>query len=166
MKRILTIATLALASVALAGSVYAAIPSADGVISACKSADGSIKLVDNESGQACKANQKLIQWNQVGPQGPAGTGISGVETVYAVTPFDSSMEKTHTATCPGTKSVISGGAGVWGEFYGGGQLIIHYVGLMESAPQSGNAWNARAEEFAPVSTNWALRVWAICADVS
>jgi hypothetical protein len=70
---------LAMAAVAAFASVaFAAIPSSNGLISACKTTDGAIKLIDKEAGQTCPGSQKLVEWNQQGPAGPAGpAGAAG-----------------------------------------------------------------------------------------
>lgn len=169
MKRSLMITSLALAMVAAAGTASAAIPSADGVISACKSKDGAIKLIDTEAGQACKVGQQLVEWNQEGPQGPAGQGggVAGHQIVYAATPVNDSYDKTEWAFCPSGKKAIGGGAGVYGaELDGGGQVIVHGVGLVQNHPFNDYGWGARAEELVPTATPWRLSVWVICADAS
>lgn len=168
MKRTLSIAAFLLASVAAAGSVYAAIPSADGVISACKGKDGSIKLIDTESGQTCNGNQQLVEWNQEGPQGPAGDGgVANYVIVHSESAANSTGDKTVWAFCTGGRSVIGGGAGVYGTtLAGGGQVIIDGVALVQNHPVNESGWGARADEFIPTDEPWILHVWAICADAS
>lgn len=167
MKRTLSIALVVLASVAAAGSAYAAIPSADGVISACKSKDGAIKLIDADKGQDCPGSQQLVEWNQEGPQGPAGAdGVSGYEIVFEQSATTSSDDKTVWAYCPSGKQALGGGAGVYGAWVGGAQVIIDGVAIVQNHPVNGYGWAARASELIPADDDWHLAVWAICADVS
>ena len=167
MKRSLAIALVVAATVAAAGSAYAAVPSADGVISACKTKDGAIKLIDVEKGQTCQGSQELVEWNQQGPEGPAGQdGVSGYETVYEQSATTSSGDKTVWAYCPSGTQVIGGGAGVYGPVTGEFQLIIDGVGIVQSHPMNTSGWGARAAEFIPTDDEWHLSVWAICVDVS
>jgi hypothetical protein len=70
-KSRLVLAVGVIAAVA-AGAAYAAIPSSGGTISACLDAKGGLKLIDVETGGSCTGSQKLLTWNQRGPQGYAG----------------------------------------------------------------------------------------------
>src|SRR3954453_19762572 len=54
------------------GITYAAIPGPAGVISACYKSSGVLRVID--SAKACGARKTAISWNQVGPQGPPGSG--------------------------------------------------------------------------------------------
>src|SRR5262249_38322008 len=70
------------ALVASVGVGYAAIPSADGVIHACYNGKsnpvGMLRVIDAEAGAQCAKSEKLLSFNQTGPQGPAGpTGPQG-----------------------------------------------------------------------------------------
>src|SRR5829696_240545 len=64
------------ALLATVGVGYAAIPSADGVIHACYNASsnpsGILRVIDAEAGAKCAKNEKLLTFNQTGPQGPQG----------------------------------------------------------------------------------------------
>jgi hypothetical protein len=58
---------------ATGGTAWAAglIPGADGVINACyNSTNGNLRVV--KQGQKCRTHEKVLSWNQTGPQGPAG----------------------------------------------------------------------------------------------
>jgi hypothetical protein len=166
MKRILTLTLVAIAALGAAGGVSAAIPAGDGQISACKLKDGSIKLIDKEAGQNCPGNQQLIEWNQQGPAGQDGQdGVSGYERVSTSSDLDSNGDKTVWVFCPAGKSVLGGGAGVYGEYSDGGQVIIDGVALVQNHPFNTYGWSARASEFVAVGDAWQLHVWAICADV-
>ena len=62
---------LAIATVALAGAAFAAIPDEDGVIHACRKVDGgALRAVAKAS--ACRSSERALAWNQKGPAGPAG----------------------------------------------------------------------------------------------
>src|SRR6266545_410944 len=70
-----SIAALALLGVlAAVGVAYAAIPSADGVIHSCYNASsnpsGQLRVIDAEAGGKCAKNEKALDFNQRGPQGP------------------------------------------------------------------------------------------------
>jgi hypothetical protein len=168
MKRVLVIAVLATAAVAVATVAYAAIPSANGLISACKTKDGAIKLIDKEAGQACPGSQELVEWNQQGPAGsPGQNGVSGYGRTLAKSALDSTGTKSVTVHCPSGTKALGGGAGVYGPPVNGGSLPISGVGLAMSqpAPFQPGAWTARAQEFVPTALPWSLEVWAVCADV-
>jgi len=69
----------ALATLAVLGAVvvgYANIPGAGGVISACynitTNPSGSLRVIDAQAGAKCAKNEKLLTFNQTGPQGPKG----------------------------------------------------------------------------------------------
>jgi hypothetical protein len=77
---ILTIALLAV--LAAVGVGYAAIPSSDGVIHSCYNASanpsGQLRVIDADAGAKCSKNEKALNFNQTGPQGPKGdTGATG-----------------------------------------------------------------------------------------
>ena len=61
------------------GVVAASIPSSAGVYSACYDRkDGTVRLVDSTTTTCPKGQQGPITWNELGPQGPAGsTGPEG-----------------------------------------------------------------------------------------
>jgi hypothetical protein len=71
---ITTVALVAL--LASVGVVYAAIPGAGGVISACYNTNsnpsGMLRVIDVEAGMKCSKNERLLTFNQTGPQGPIG----------------------------------------------------------------------------------------------
>jgi hypothetical protein len=64
-------ATLALVLAASGGAVAATGGfTSGGKLRACVTSEGSLKLL--KAGKSCQKGQKLISWNQVGPQGPHG----------------------------------------------------------------------------------------------
>ena len=75
---------------------------------------------------------------------------------------DSSTPKEATATCPGSKVAIGGGAKVIGGIT---------VGLTDSGPLPPNAegkrvsWSAAAAEMAPDGGNWHVEVYVVCAEL-
>jgi hypothetical protein len=93
----------------------------------------------------------------VGPRG--APGVSGLEILNVATATDSSTTKSVTATCPGTKRVVGGGA----RATGGGATD---VAVSESYPVSANQWTAFAREINPVGGSWALTVYALCANAT
>lgn len=87
-RRNANIALLASATVlAAAGIGYAAIPSGDGVIHSCYNASsnpsGQLRVIDAEAGAKCGKNERVLNFNQTGPQGPKGEkgdqGIQGIQ---------------------------------------------------------------------------------------
>ena len=109
---------------------------------------------------------------EIGPQGLPGLdgqdgqdGVSGYERVSTSSDLDSNGDKTVWVFCPAGKSVLGGGAGVYGEYSDGGQVIIDGVALVQNHPFNTYGWSARASEFVAVDDAWQLHVWAICADV-
>jgi uncharacterized membrane protein len=96
-RRTVAVGIVALAvSAGVATLAYASIPDGNGVIHACYGVNGhgqvdgnaSLRVIDpastNTNGQACKNNEKALDWSQTGPtgatgpQGPQGpTGATG-----------------------------------------------------------------------------------------
>jgi hypothetical protein len=65
-------ATLALVLAASGGALAATGGfTSGGKLRACANSEGSLKLL--KAGKKCQKGQKLISWNQVGPQGPGGS---------------------------------------------------------------------------------------------
>lgn len=67
----------ALAVLVVVGAVgigYAEIPGASGVISGCYDPreSGEFRIIDAEAGAKCHRSEKLLTFNQTGPQGPKG----------------------------------------------------------------------------------------------
>jgi ABC-type transport system substrate-binding protein len=114
-KRILLIASIAAALLFGAGVTWAAIPSSDGVIHGCyrtsNPAVGSLIVIDAEAGQACPSGTAPLNWNQTGPQGPAGAdGFTGYEVLTQhvdLQPFAGIQGTTMSA--PTGKVILSGG---------------------------------------------------------
>src|SRR4051794_24504667 len=78
---ILTALVASLLALVLGGVAWANIPGSNGVISACqKNNDGSLRVIDAEAGQRCPAGYSTLNWNQTGPAGATGKGITGVYT--------------------------------------------------------------------------------------
>ena len=105
----------------------------------------------------CGDDASVVTWNQTGPRGPAGPGISDYEIVSAHEVVKPGV--TVSAHCPEGKVVISGGSAVWDENF---EAEIN-VPLSRSHPSpSGTAWKA-ASGFSlfPVG----LAVYAVCVHV-
>jgi hypothetical protein len=103
-----------------------------------------------------------------GPSGPAGSagaagaaGVSGYELVTKDTSPSSSQAQGDIVTCPGSKKVLGGGGGII-------SAASHIgVALDFTGPNSaGTGWAAQAHEVNSDPTAWALRLWAVCANVS
>jgi hypothetical protein len=90
-RRAVAVGLVALAvSAGAATLAYASIPDGNGVIHGCYSVNGqgqvdgsaSLRVIDpastNPNGQACKSNERALDWNQTGPTGARGpTGPTG-----------------------------------------------------------------------------------------
>src|SRR6185437_15961274 len=55
------------------------VPGTDGVIHACfQGDDWQVRVIDPLLGDGCKRDERMLQWNQTGPQGAKGdTGAQG-----------------------------------------------------------------------------------------
>jgi hypothetical protein len=93
----------------------------------------------------------------VGPRG--APGVSGLEIVTVASATDSSATKSVTATCPGTKRAIGGGARA--TVPTGADIAVH-----ETYPASTNQWTAVAREINPIGGSWSLSAYALCATVT
>lgn len=79
---------LAVATTAAGGAAYATIPDAARVIHGCYMGSGStLRVIDTDVGDACRAGETALDWNQTGlpgPAGPAGAqGPPGSAPTYA-----------------------------------------------------------------------------------
>jgi hypothetical protein len=77
---------LGMAVLAVAGSIaYANIPDGNSMIHGCYKSSGtskgSLRVIDSDAGNTCATSEKILNWNQTGPQGPQGiqgpTGATG-----------------------------------------------------------------------------------------
>jgi hypothetical protein len=94
---------------------YASIPDSNGVIHACLK-DGKIRVVDTDAGQSCSGSEQALNWNQQGPAGPPGGGVSIVNVVKHYTPSDPRLQPPTGAghiyeelDCPTGKHAFNGG---------------------------------------------------------
>jgi len=91
---------------AVTGVAYASIPGPDGVIHACrKNTDGTLRAID--SAATCPSGWTALNWNQTGPQGPAG--VSGHEVVTVAVNVPAHENGQASAFCPAGKVVTGGG---------------------------------------------------------
>jgi len=152
-----------------AAIAYASIPGPDGVIYGCYKTGnpnpGSLIVVD--SGASCPSGYVALNWNQTGPQGPAG--ISGWETIRGGgVPANLTGGGYYTATqalhCPTGKFAVGGGyhydnsgfsnpAGVQPVQNG----FNNFIGGTGALP---TAWTTRVEAV----SNGTLYVDVICAN--
>lgn len=87
------VAGILIGAVVVGGVAAATIPSSSGVLSACMNKkNGQIRMVDAEAGKKCGSGQKLLTWNQRGPEGkrgPAGKdGADGKIVTYGAGQVD------------------------------------------------------------------------------
>jgi hypothetical protein len=154
----------------LAGTTaaLASIPDSNGTIHACRNTkDGSVRVIDSDAGQTCGKDEAALNWNQTGPQGPAGiqgpqgepgsqgpagaagaNGVSGYELVVNDIPFIGSQMQKFTANCPTGKSALGGSFAVssgatWDPNLIGG----HGVPVTELTSSSFSAWTQGSANF-------------------
>jgi hypothetical protein len=112
-RRMLTALAVGLGAFGIASVVQASIPDSQGVIHGCyyKGAgnlerQGALRAVDTDRGQACRADESPVSWNQAGGTGATGpTGPRG-------------------PTGPSVPSYVAGSSGGQGIFLG-----QYYVGV-------------------------------------
>jgi hypothetical protein len=110
----------------------------------------------------------------IGPPGPRGdkgergepgpAGLAGLRAVSVTTATDSSSTKSVTATCPGGKRVLGGGATIIGAGPGGPVVVQSQPVGTDAA--SVDAWTTTAVEVGAYTPSWRLIAYAICADVA
>ena len=71
-------------------------------------------MIDAEAGQSCTAKETALNWNQTGPQGPAGQdSVSGYEVVTRDIVIPSFSNTTVvSASCPAGKHAFGGSVAV------------------------------------------------------
>lgn len=192
----LTIAVLGLIAVLFAagGGVALATHSSANELHACYNNSGHLVIIDDPAN--CGNNETAVSWNQTGPQGipgPAGqTGLQGIPgpmgpqgsqgnpgsvgpagpagsagpvsgwvIVDQTTSPSTGYAMAQSILCPGGKKVLSGGYRV----LGAGRVGVI---VMASQPTgAGNGWYFEAHGDAhPTSTEWNVRLFAICANVA
>jgi hypothetical protein len=159
---------IALGAAAMGGVAFATIPS-NGVISACYvKSGGALRIIDADT-SACNPRENTLAWNVQGTPGEDGSpGISGLETKFAIGPFDSDSPKSMTVTCPEGKKVIGMGGNVnpgTVDLGGAGENNVHMTQLLVDG--AGTTVRVRgAEVGAGTSGNWNLVPQAICANVA
>jgi hypothetical protein len=149
---------------AVGAVAYASIPGPDGVIHACyknsNPAQGALIAID--SAASCPSGYTALNWNQTGPQGPAGAdGVSGYE--HSTPAFADAQEVATgvwaagpaTAICPTGKVVLGGGVQVDG---GNTTLSTSY-----SWPGDVDRWVGAAHGSYDFG---GINVYAICATAS
>ena len=111
-RGIVVVAVVAIVVTALATAVYASIPGPGGIINGCrKNSDGSLKVID--SAATCGNGYTALDWNQTGPQGPAGAnGVSGYELATRNVALSPDTNGVFTVSCPTGKQAL-GGSATW-----------------------------------------------------
>jgi hypothetical protein len=143
MKRILLVATLAIAAAFAGGVVHASIPDSSGVIHGCyknsNPAQGALTVIDTDLGQTCPSGTTALSWNQSGPQ------FAHVSTNYASQAGDFLVY----AQCSTGYIPLSGG------LYSN-DLTSQ---MMESYPDfTNNRWYVRAYTYGSIS----VTAYAVC----
>ena len=73
-------------------------------------------------------------------------------------PLASTVTRTAQIACPAGKRLLGGGARLEGAF--------STVAIQQSFPNNDNIYTASAREIVATPGNWALRVFAVCANAS
>jgi hypothetical protein len=166
MRKTIMVAAAAAASLTVLGGVaVASIPGPDGVISGCrKNTTGDLRVVD--SAASCPIGYTALNWNQTGPQGPAGvSGYERVENFFPLTPGFTYSAVWSTVQCPSGKQPLGGG-GMAPEEPGGAGWAIERTRPVNGPP---DGWEIQARRIVPGPTpegTSPLRVYAICATVT
>ena len=175
----------------LGSAALAAIPGAGGVIAGCYDRKGgALRVIDAQAGKTCTKDELKLTWNQLGPQGlkgdpgpqglqgvpgpkgdkgdPGPQGIQGVPGVsgldYNGTMFYPTGDFVKgTVTCINGKTMIGGGAIIRRDL-SDPNIDLAPLALRTSGPE-GNGWHAEAYKTGTYSRQWALDVFAICANV-
>lgn len=92
-----------------------------------------------------------------GPLGPAD--IAAREIVSVSSEFSSADSKSASVICPAGKTLVGGGG-----YIRTAQPTPDVV-LQASYPSAANTWTARAIAAKPLSMNWAVVAYAVCAPV-
>lgn len=100
----------------------------------------------------------------LGLASPALAGISGFETVAALTGNDSDAAKSVAVGCPEGKVAIARQARAFGSSSKVG-LWVDAPTNATVAPAAPTGWQAAAREIVPTDDFWGVRVIALCADV-
>jgi hypothetical protein len=96
---------------------------------------------------------------QAGPAGPQGApGLSSLSYVSTTSANDTVDSKSITATCPGGKKALGGGASLGG--------TMNNVVIRTSRFDSTTSWAVTAAENPAVAGNWYVTAYVICAVVS
>jgi len=167
-------AGLLLAAGALVGAVIAeaSIPGPDGVIHGCyknsNPAQGALLTID--SAASCPSGYTALNWNQTGPQGPAGTnGVSGYEFVREEfrqpgdVQWPVGIPHEFIVTCPTGKVALGGGFDASEDGGGAGPSLVSSYPIGEASPGSGGRWQVGID---PTTSLSYVAVFATCANVN
>jgi hypothetical protein len=175
MRRKLAVLGVVAGILLIGGVAYASIPGPTGVINGCRKisnpAQGALIVIDSAAN--CPSGYAALDWNQTGPQGPAGVdganGVSGYEVVsnsftveIGATAADSSVE----VFCSTGKKALGGGgvapsdqdaSVVW--------VLSRSYPILDAGAAIG--WRVQVHRFGPVPTTLgSVTGYAICAAVS
>jgi hypothetical protein len=121
-------------AVLTSGIAWAMIPSSSGVITACYTKkDGSLRVIDAEAGDACKAKETTLTWNQAGPSPPPPPPLGSVDIDYVEKTTDVSI----TQVTPGTAvTVIKSNA----KTYDGSRIYIDFFSASITSTVGNHIW--------------------------
>lgn len=121
LRRHMYVAVMVAALVVVGGGfAYASIPGPDGVISGCRNkSTGVLRVIDRDAGVRCRASERALDWNQVGPQGPPGQegaqGAAGVQGPPGIVNAIFAGSRTHVDLVPSPTQILAVDlpAGAW-----------------------------------------------------
>ena len=173
------IPVMVVGTLAIGGLAYAQIPAHDGTITACYDAKtGAMRVIDPDSGELCKKDEKQIAWNRQGAAGVSGytmvkaDGSSNQPGVavgsHPATALNTQRTQQATAYCPPGTKVTGGGVDV--SFAPGISINASYPqnpwGQTGPSEQDGG-WTGFATLDRELDGKpWNIKVWAFCASVT
>lgn len=166
MKRLAIVLAAGLLLV-LSGVALASIPDSSGVIHGCYKTGnpnrGSVIVIDTDAGQSCPSGYATLNWNQTGPQGPAGAaGTSYNFKVYSNAAQDLRLapgaSNIYEYGCPGLDYVvrdISAGWSASGDVAGQTYPVGDADGLVR-------AWRYSLRNNGSIES--VIRLYVVCAE--
>lgn len=146
------------------GIAVASIPGPDGTIHGCYKnstpAQGALLAID--SAASCPSGYTALNWNQTGPQGPAGPpGLSNVHVVTVYGTADANGNGSVVAPCTSGEVGLAGGYNVFPDDDPGNIQVLVDKPLLQTDTQS-VGWHLVVRHAPPALT---LIVFATCATV-
>jgi hypothetical protein len=135
---------LAIALVLAGGALaWASIPDSIGMVHACYTSNGTLRVIDSESGQTCKSNEKSLDWSAVKRTAYEGEGAGHLTGPNPIVAADVTLPPGSYALTAAVEIINTGAANVQIACFLRGESAegIHSVALVHQTvpPASGNA---------------------------